>query len=72
MRGSPFGRAIAGAMSAAAGNFALQQSGLAEISPYRSRGKGKTRSHDRGGTRAYQRAALKTRNRARNRRAHRA
>lgn len=75
MRGRPFAAAItmmsaiAAVMVAAAGNFALQQSALAALGPYKGRGKGKTQHHDRGGTRAYQRAALKKRNRAAHRKA---
>jgi hypothetical protein len=51
-----------------AGTSALQHA-LGGLAPYRSRGKGKGRTHDNGGTRAYQRAALKARNVKRHRKA---
>lgn len=52
--------AVASLMQRAAGNFAMQQSGLKELGPYKSRGK--------GGAVPHQRAALKARNVRRNRR----
>ena len=59
--------AVASLMQRAAGNFAMQQSGLKELGPYKSRGKGGAVPHRHVGTKAYQRAAKKARNVRRNR-----
>lgn len=59
--------AIAAVMARAAGNFALQQSGVKELGPYKSRGKGGKTPSRHVGTKAHQRAALKARSVRRNR-----